>query len=89
MPQFRSDAITGDSVEVIDINGDGLLDLHFTHNQVNFNNQGRLEELFYVNIGSGSFQKLSELHSDVIVSETIIQGSVSQQWLRAGDVNSD
>ena len=50
LPQFRSDAITGDSVEVIDINGDGLLDLHFTHNLVNFNNQGRLEELFFINI---------------------------------------
>jgi hypothetical protein len=89
LPQFRSDVITGDSVEVIDINGDGLLDLHFTHNLVNFEYQGRLEELFFINIGSGSFQKLSELHSDAIVSETIIQGSVSQQWLRAGDVNSD
>ena len=89
LPQFRSDVITGDSIEVIDINNDGLLDLHFTHNVVNLEHQSRLEEVFFINTGSGSFQKLSELHSDAIVTETIIQGSVAQQWLRAGDVNSD
>ncbi len=89
LPQFRSDAITGDSVEVIDINSDGLLDLHFTHNLVNLQHQSRLEEVFFINTGSGSFQKLSELHSDAILTGTIIQGSVAQQWLRAGDVNAD
>ena len=89
LPMLSEGIIAGDSVEAIDINNDGLLDLHFTHNTLHFSFQSKLEEVFFINTGSGFFQKLSQVHPDAIITETIINESVSQSWLRTGDVNAD
>ena len=75
----------GASVEIVDINGDGRNDLHWTFDLLP--SAAALEETVFINRGEGEFTRLSDLAPGAIADEISLNAQIT--WLRFVDADGD
>lgn len=75
----RTNVISGDSIEIVDINNDGFKDLHFTYNPLQ--DLSNISSTVYLNAGN-SFVRMDS-------QPQAFGGSTNVNWARFTDVNGD
>jgi len=75
----------GASVEIVDINGDGRNDLHWTFGLLP--SPSALEETLFINRGGGEFARLSDLAPGAIADEIALSAQIT--WVRFVDADGD